>query len=101
MVVNKRYIIFTIIAVIISMLLEIYICLRTVGFFSSFNPLKLVPGLVVCFLVPASMCCKIIMLINLYMMNRFVKWGMEIPVKDLDGAFRSRLDKMAAYLPFD
>lgn len=100
-VVNKRYIIMTTIAIFLSIGFEVYVCIQTIWLVVIMAYLRAIPGFVVSAVAPLTVSCKVIMLINLYMMNRFVKWGMEIPVTDLDGAFRNKVDRWAAYLPFD
>lgn len=49
--------------------------------------------------LPFTFIAKILMLLNLFILNRLVKWGMDLPVSALDGSFKNRLDKWADMIP--
>lgn len=98
--VNKRFLIASFISVILSMVLEVLVCIYLFKLFMSGNIMKCIPGIVVILLSPITFICKLIMFINLCIMNKFVKWGMDIPVSALDGSFKNKLDNLAdRYLP--
>lgn len=82
------------------MVLEVLVCIYLFKLFMSGNIMKCIPGIVVILLSPITFICKLIMFINLCIMNKFVKWGMDIPVSALDGSFKNKLDNLAdRYLP--
>lgn len=47
---------------------------------------------------PFTIIANLIMLLNIYILNRMVKWGMDLPVSAIDGSFKNKIDRWAEML---
>lgn len=99
-IISKRIIILTFVSVIISILFEVWMNLNTFRLCMMFRYISAIPGIIIGILSIIMLPIKAIMIANLYLMNKVVKWGMEIPVDMFDGTF-NKIDKMAEYIPFE
>lgn len=100
--VTKILIIGAFFSVIISFTFQCYIWMqmfpRLVPGFDILKILTFFITIAILICAPFTIIANLIMLLNIYILNRMVKWGMDLPVSAIDGSFKNKIDRWAEML---
>ncbi len=99
--INRRLLLLSGVAVLLSMFLEVLVCLRSLTLVMAFwyKLIFLIPEIIVLVVFPLTMTIKVIFLIALFVIRRFVSLGVEIPVSALERDYRGAINAWADKIP--
>lgn len=97
---NRKNLYMSFAGLVLSMAFELLICLRSISIiFTNFLFLFYIPEICAVLVFPFSFILKLIFLIMMMVLTKFVISGVDIPVSKLDGNYRRKIDEWADKIP--